>query len=84
MSELPKEYSEWINMYRRRTGNTAGKCREAAIEMGDQFPELIRQCGHVLSGNDGKWYTHWWLVGVAGEIVDPTSNQFGKILEYVY
>jgi len=79
--QIPLEYAKWIGKYREKVGATAGKCREAAIGMNAVFPELVPDRGMVLAA-DGMMYMHWWLVGPFGEIVDPTEDQFGRIVSY--
>ena len=55
-------------------------CSSATEQMQKEFPELTRVRGYVDTHD--RWQTHWWLETPAGEVVDPTAMQFGKIFDY--
>jgi hypothetical protein len=65
-------YAEWIAA---NISDPLGKCAEYTLEMQRVFPELTRVRGHYY---DIRWgeRTHWWLVDLNGDIVDPTAAQF--------
>jgi hypothetical protein len=53
------------------------------------FPELRLVGGFVAPADRPPWaaaplmHAHWWLVTLAGQVVDPTARQFGWPLVYM-
>lgn len=80
--ENPTKYDEWIRNYTEDGKKPVlGKCREAVVEMIQQFPELKEVRGHVLVMGWGM-RGHAWCVDPDGIIVDPTKSQFPIIIVY--
>lgn len=46
------------------------------------FPELRIAKGMVLTIEKMEWYQHQWCVDQDNRIVDPTADQWTKIIEY--
>jgi hypothetical protein len=68
-------YDDWIAAYRRRVGDTSGKCKEACEEMLKAFPELKMRRGHVLIAfSPNKKPAHWWLVDPRGNVIKPNPR----------
>lgn len=65
-------YKEWISA---NVVVAYGMCKEVTAAMAKDFPELRRVRGHYCCPFWGE-RQHWWLVTGAGEIVDPTAEQF--------
>ena len=75
---MPNAYEDWIAAYATRVGSVYMMCLEASTEMVQQFPELTLIKGAVVSAASGKRYCHCWCKTPAGQIVDPTKQQFGN------
>lgn len=76
---MKPEYQDWIRAFEERCGGahaTLGRCRQAAEEMIQAFPELSLEKGHVECPLPWGRRGHWWCVAPNGEIVDPTAGQF--------
>ena len=70
--EAETKYSAWIA--ENVEGDGYGQCKEITRQMADAFPELTRVRGHYYCWAWGE-RAHWWLT-YAGDIIDPTSQQF--------
>jgi len=80
--KMKQKYQIWINKYTQNHHNIRGMCAQATKEMAKEFPELKRVRGfvhHILSTKPSE---HWWLKDIDDNIIDPTSKQFGGIIEY--
>ena len=69
---MHESYKSWIAANVEGTGY--GKCHETCLAMQKDFPALRLRKGVVRC----SWglRAHWWLLGMHGEIVDPTARQF--------
>ena len=67
------KYKSWIEDNIK--GSVLGKCKEKCEQMLKSFPELKLIRGHYYCSLWGE-RSHWWLVDLSGEIIDPTSSQF--------
>lgn len=76
------KYRLWIRVYNHKNPNVRGMCEQATLYMIAEFPELIRVRGHVSHILSNKLSTHWWCKDKDDIIWDPTSSQFGAIIEY--
>jgi len=76
------KYTQWIEEYRTKNPNTALMCKSATGEMIKTFPELTQIRGHVISTLRLNQTPHWWCIDNAGNILDPTEDQFGQIVAY--
>lgn len=79
MSDLDK-YSQWIADY---NGSIYRRCKEVSTEMKQAFPELIIVRGLVSIVESSKTFQHQWLIAPDGTIIDPTANQWIRIIEYI-
>ena len=68
---MKPEYVAWIAEH---ITETHGTCKEVTEQMAAAFPELTRVRGHYYCWAWGE-RAHWWLT-YAGDIIDPTSQQF--------
>lgn len=68
-----QRYAEWIKANVSGTG--FGDCAKVTAAMAAAFQELRRVRGHYYCFIWGA-RQHWWLVAGAGEVVDPTCEQF--------
>jgi hypothetical protein len=75
------KYDDHIKEYLAKVGSPYGKCREAAKEMKEAFPELTIVRGFIIDMLWGE-RNHWWLVDTEGKIVDPTKTQFPCVFSY--
>lgn len=67
-------YQLWISLLRLTPETALGRCKEVAIDMQDNFPELRLVRGHYYDDEWGR-RGHWWLQ-LGDRIVDPTAIQF--------
>lgn len=70
---MEQRFADWIAKHVQGTGY--GVCNHYTKLMGKVFPELRRARGFYFCSSWGR-REHWWLVTLAGEIVDPTAAQF--------
>lgn len=70
---MTEQYQNWIAERLSRL-DSWNQCEEWTLAMMADFPELKRVRGYVFL--PGMERPHWWLVDPAGEIVDPTRQQF--------
>ena len=80
-------YREWINENYPTPLSARTACVEATIKMFEDFPELSRVRGQIAvrepHGLPPTRTTHWWLVDMDSNIIDPTGHQFPtEILQY--
>ena len=68
-------YAEWIGLHVPTHEAAYGKCRQVSNAMAAAFPELRIAYGNYYCPFWGERW-HMWLVTPAGEIVDPTIQQF--------
>lgn len=76
---MNSKYEKWIQNYDK---DIHRKCIEVSNEMEEEFPELIIAKGLVRILENNKWYQHQWLEDESGNIIDPTKEQWLKIVEY--
>ncbi len=61
----------------RQYGSPHHRCGTFTRLMAEQFPELKRVAGYYHAPfGDVSHGEHWWLETAAGDIVDPTADQF--------
>lgn len=77
---MEDKYAQWIINY---NGSIYRKCKQVTQEMKAAFPELTIVRGLVSILESPKKFQHQWLIDTAGEIVDPTANQWIKITDYM-
>jgi len=73
---MKEKYQKWIDKNYPTPVFMENQCANAVIDMSVKFMELKIQTGRA----NGK--LHCWLVGEAGEIVDPTAGQFKQPIKY--
>ena len=59
-----------------RTMSSTGACGSFTRVFAERVPELTRVPGFYISPAGHSHGEHWWLVDAAGNIVDPTADQF--------
>lgn len=59
-----------------RYGSSSFRCREFSVALAREFPELKSVAGFYFAPGGASHGEHWWLVTEAGDIVDPTADQF--------
>lgn len=58
-------------------GRSNFNCGAFTHSMAHQFPELTRVPGFYFDSEGGRAYgEHWWLEDAAGNVIDPTADQF--------
>ena len=78
-----EQYNKWMSDNYPSRKEALSKCQEASKKMKEAFPELRVTNGFISLPFELDEKAHWWCVTPDGEIVDPTSIQYGTcILDY--
>ncbi len=67
-------YAQWIDA--NVSADSTGQCAEVTQAMAVAFPELRRVRGHYFCFVWCCDRAHWWMETAAGEVIDPTAEQF--------
>lgn len=73
--QMSSRYTAWIRTHVPSPEYAFGNCLTVTKKMQEAFPELTTVYGNYYCLVWGKRW-HQWLVTPAGEIVDPTAQQF--------
>ena len=74
------KYEKWIRENYPDAASARMQCQTAVEKMKAAFPELRIVRGYAMVSVDFR--PHWWMKDEAGNIIDPTAHQWGKILFY--